>query len=321
VPDQDPHHAQLLDAAESLGVAVEDRSLVCGCAAAVFTRDGRSQLVQKGRIFESLTPESERICDQKHRAKAVLAELGIPTPRGLVFDDPRRHAAAISRFLEASGPCVCKPSNGTHGDGVGLDLRTLDQVTAHSSRFAAAYPSFILEEQVDGTDLRLQAVGGVLVAACVREAAFVVGNGRDTVAELIAARQRVIRAQNPANRLELDDAGRALLRAQGLAVDAVPDDQRRVRLERIANMSCGALASDVTDQIHPRYHDWLERIARRLALRVFAVDLMTRGHRADPDASAVVLEINARPEWLHHTFSEHRTHDIATLILTDLFQL
>jgi cyanophycin synthetase len=34
---------------------------------------------------------------------------------------------------------------------------------------------------------------------------------------------------------------------------------------------------------------------------------------------AKVLELNARPEWLHHTFSERRTHDVAALILESLF--
>ena len=54
-------------------------------------------------------------------------------------------------------------------------------------------------------------------------------------------------------------------------------------------------------------------------MTLFALDVITPDYdHFDPDYSKA-LEINAQPVWLHHTFSEKRQHDLARLILKNLF--
>ncbi|RMG60717.1 MAG: hypothetical protein D6722_20560, partial [Bacteroidetes bacterium] len=89
----------------------------------------------------------------------------------------------------------------------------------------------------------------------------------------------------------------------------------------VSNMAQGGHALDVTERVHPRYQTYMDRLARALDLRLFSLDVMTPAPEADPDQAARVLEINAQPAWLHHTFSEGRQHDIPALILRDFFQM
>ena len=65
----------------------------------------------------------------------------------------------------------------------------------------------------------------------------------------------------------------------------------------------------------------MERASAELGMRALALDAMTPDPGLDPVDHAHVLEINARADWLHHTFSERRTHDIPGLLLRDLLRL
>lgn len=317
----DPHQEALLAAAARLGIETTELSAEYGLDAVVYRHRDRRAVVLEGRIYPSLDAVADRLCDDKQATKAVLAELAIPCPESVAFSDPEIERAPLSEFLARHTPAVCKPLDGTDGEAVALDLASLDEIAAHWREHRGSYPRFLLEEQVAGDDLRIQAVGGELAAACRREPASVTGDGTATVSELIAARDRVVRAKNPANRLEVDTVTRELLRRQGLAPDEVPAAGRRVALKKVANMGQGAHAVDVTDRLHPRWAEWVRQVAELLGLRIFSLDAISADPSRDPAGAARVLELNARAQWLHHTFCEGRRHDIPALVLRDLLRL
>jgi cyanophycin synthetase len=238
-------------------------------------------------------------------------------PAGIVFRLEQDDAlASIRALLKRSGTLVCKPVDGTHGHGVGLGLERPEDVVAHARRFAPRYAEWVAEEQRAGTDLRLQAIGGQLFAACVRVPGGVVGDGVRDIRALATERDAAVRAQNPNNALALDDEARALLRQAGFSETSVPQPGQRVRLRRVANMAQGARALDVGAVLHAGWGELITRLSAALELSVFAVDAMVPDPALAP-AQGAVLEVNARPEWLHHTFSEGRTHDVAGALLAD----
>ncbi len=205
---------------------------------------------------------------------------------------------------------------GTHGQGVVLGVASADELRAHCAENPA--PAWILEDLVPGDDLRLQALDGRLVAACVRWPAAVVGDGRSSIRQLMALLDARVAAHNPTNRCVPDaDTARALGRR---ALDDILGVGERVRVKTVANLAVGATAVDVTDALHPTWARWTEAFAGALGLPFFALDAITTDPGLDPlGCGAMVLEANARPEWLHHTFSEGRTHDLARRILEAAF--
>ncbi len=314
-----PHEDAIRAAADRLGIVVrEDDGVRDGI---VLSYRGRSVGLRKGRRPSFLDPAAEALCDDKAACKSRLASLGIPVPAGIVVEVGAPNQAAIEAQLARGRAQVAKPRAGTRGEHVRVGLTTLEEVLRHVAATPAQHEALVLEDEAEGVDLRIQAVGGRLFAACVREPAYVVGDGVHDVATLVAARRAVMKAENPENVLELDADALALLEEQGLAPGAIPARERRVRLGRVANMARGAVATDVTGAIHPRYAEWIDRIARAFPIALFAVDAMTTDVGADPERCAVVLEVNARPEWLHHTFSGGRRHDVAEAILRSFFDL
>ena len=315
------HQQKIVDAARKLGIGVRDLSSLWGVDAVELSLGGRRETVFRGRVFSSLRHGSNLIADHKHVCKQVMKSLGIRVPEGLVFPSSNVDPGPLSSFLERFQPSVCKPLDGGGGMAVRMGLTNLADVLEHVARHADEFAVFLLEQQVNGGDLRIQAVGGRLVAACIRVPTTLVGDGHHTVRQLIELRNQVIQRQNPENHVSIDHQVTSLLSQENLELDDVVAADRRVVIKKVANMTQGATAVDVTDRIHPRYGDWIERIAAELNMPIFSLDIITQDLAKDPAEHAMALEINSRSAWLHHTFSEGRRHDIPTLILRDLFRL
>jgi cyanophycin synthetase len=318
---RDLHQYRIIDAAHRLGSEVTDLADRWHLDAVRLSYDGREEIVVDGRIFSNLRYQAELLTGNKQACKDLMHALGIPVPAGLVFSDYDARAPEVARFLETHRPAVCKPLVAAHGRGVEMNITTPEQVRAYYASHRTTDPVFLLEAQAAGHDLRLQAIGGELVAACTRVPAAVTGDGEQSVAALIAARNALLATQNPANRIERDDQLHGLLGDQGLTLSAVVPAGQRVQLKRVSNMAQGGTAVDVTDAVHPHYGQWIRRAAVRLDLRIFSLDVITTDHTQPPEAHAVLLELNTNPDWLHHTFSEGRQHDIPALILQSLFNM
>lgn len=313
------HQQRIVEAARRLGIEVIDLSGSWRMDALLLRRGDQERLVIQGRVYASLSHQAHMLAAHKHACKQYLAGLGIAVPEGLVFQDAKTSRPAIAEFVAAHAPVVCKPLDGTDGKGILMDIEDPRQVEEYWRVVRRDYDQFMLEEQVSGGDLRIQAIGGNLVAVCIRVPTTLYANGRDTVRQLISAKNEIIRRFNPENRVEIDQQVLSLLGARGLSLDSIPADGAEIPIKRVANMAQGATAVDVTGEIHPRYTEWINAIAAGLKLSIFSLDAITTNHRADPAAHAKVLEINAQPAWMHHTFSEKRRHDIPTLILKQLF--
>ncbi len=312
-------HKKIIAAARDRGIEVTPLEKYGEKEAHLLCYNGREELVVAGNFLSQLTLQNHRLCNNKQLTKEIFARLKIPFPQSVVFKNFKKERAAIVKFWHDDMICVCKPLCGTKGEGVQMNISSLQKLQKYWQQWCSKFEYFLLEEQVAGDDLRIQVIAGKVVAACIREPAFVVGDSINSVAALIEKRRQIIKKQNPANRLDIDEPVLDLLQRQNLALQSVPCSGQKVRLKYIANMSQGARAIDVTDKIDNRFHEWVQRFAGGTGMSLFAFDFIA-GDCAHADPGTVrALEINPQPEWLHHTFSQDRTHDIAGMILRWLF--
>ena len=313
------HQQKIIAAAKDLGITVEDLSEKWQTEVVKLSWGTQEELVFAGVVFSSLTFQAHFIAENKQLGKEVMASLGLPVLPGLILKKDRIDQAEVEAFLDQHGAIVCKPLAGTNGEGVGMDLGTVQAVMDHCAHLAEFTDRFLLEKQAVGKDLRLQAIGGHLVAACERVPTTITGDGRQTVRQLISQKASDAAANNPENTVLIDQQVLDLLNAKGFSLNSIPAIGRVVQIKKVANMAQGATAVDVTDKLHSRYGVWIEHIAAALNLPLFSLDLMVENFYDEPQEKASILEINAQPAWAHHTFSERRTHDIPRMILEDLF--
>ncbi len=310
-------HMLLIHRAKSLGIAVEDVSGSFGKPAAILHHQGQSELIMDGVPMSWINVQGQFYCDQKDLTKTLYEKRGLPYLKSITFQTGKE--AAISAFLQDGKTYVCKPVDSTNGIGVVLNVHTHSQVINYLETHRTLGGPFLLEEQASGHDLRIHVLDYKIIAACIREPAYVIGNGQSTLAELIEYRREEMKQQNPNNFLEIDAVTQTLLTEQNLQLSDSIQAGQKVKLKRIANMAQGGIATDVTDELHPDYAHWVKALCEELRTGYFGLDIMTLDHRAKPTAKSWILEVNARADWLHHTFSEKRTHDMEGIILTQLF--
>ena len=195
------------------------------------------------------------------------------------------------------------------------------KLASNLEKYRDAYTLFLLEEQVAGKDLRIHIVQGKIVAACTRQPAFVLGNGVDTLENLIEQRRAVMHTQNPVNFLEIDEATKSLLKKQNLTLSDIPQKAQKVQLKYVSNIAQGGVPIDVTEEIHPMYQEWATALLEYFGISYMGLDFMTTDYSAHPKDNAWLLEVNERAHWLHHTFSEKKQHDMPGIILNAIFGL
>lgn len=310
-------HSQLIKRAKMVGVSVTDVSQIMQEPAAILEYAGVSELVKEGVPTSWINARSQFYCDNKQLTKFVYEALRIPYPKSVPFQTAEE--PALSAFFQRGRTYVCKPIDATNGIGVATGIRNWQMVKTYYDLHQHLGSLFMLEEQLEGQDLRIHVLGGKIVAACIREPAFVMGNGKDDLKTLIEKRRATMRTQNPKNVLEIDQLTQSLLIKQGIGLSDVPEDRQKVQLKYVSNMAQGGVATDLTEEIHPFYRQWVSDLTTYLKTGYFGLDVMTTDYAKHPLGHAWALEINARADWLHHTFSEGRTHDMAGMILEELF--
>ena len=260
------------------------------------------------RIQATLTGDTGHvatgIASDKQLTRTLLAQAGLPVPRGMVVSSA---ADAVRAAASLRGPVVVKPADANHGKGV----RTRPHGEAEIVRayeYARQYSGgVIVETFIEGSDYRVLVVAGKVVAAARREPPCVIGDGAATVAQLIAAENRnPLRGEGhtqPLTRIPVDESTELHLTRQGLTLHTVPGHGVRVYLRDNANLSSGGTAEDVTDRIHPLTALACERAVRQIGLDVAGVDLVCRDIGAPlQEQQGAIIEINAAPGIRMHEF-------------------
>ncbi|MUL35591.1 cyanophycin synthetase [Gloeocapsopsis dulcis] len=283
--------------------------------------------VHQKRIQATMTAQTgilgvELACD-KEGTKRILADAGVPVPRGTVinyFDELESAIADVGGY-----PIVIKPLDGNHGRGITIDIRNWDEAEAAYDAARDVSRSIIIERYYTGRDHRVLVVDGKVVAVAERIPAHVVGDGVSTIEELIEQTNRDPNRgeghDNVLTRIELDRTSYQLLERQGYTVDTVPPKDEICYLRATANLSTGGIAVDRTDDIHPE-NLWLaQRVAKIIGLDIAGIDIVTENiTRPLREVDGVIVEVNAAPGFrMHVSPSRGIPRNVAGAVLDMLF--
>jgi cyanophycin synthetase len=272
---------------------------------------------------DDISAIARSITTDKHLTKLLLRAAGVPVPQGRPVTSAED---AWTAACEVGLPVAVKPQDRDLAVGVGLDLRTPQQVMAayHAAREKSS--SVMVERFARGTEHRVLVVDGRVVAVARIEPPHVVGDGHSTVAELVEAVNRDPRRgpdhHTPLRRLKLDAVALEVLAAQGYTLASIPPRGERVLVRRnppyIKN---GGSLSDLTDRIHPAVAARAVAAARALHLRVAGLDVVVEDIGRPLEAQGgVVVEVNTGPGlWLHMAPWADTPRPVGEAIVATLF--
>lgn len=263
------------------------------------------------------------LASDKEGTKRILADAGVPVPRGAVINYLDELEEAIQEL--GGYPIVIKPLNGNHGRGITIDIRSWSEVETAYNAARAVSRSVIVEHYYSGRDHRVLVVDNKVVAVAERVPAHVVGDGASTIEQLLEQiNQDPKRGEGHdkfLTRIELDHTSYQLLERQGYTLETVLANGEVCYLRATANLSTGGIAVDRTDDIHPE-NVWLaQRVARIIGLDIAGIDIVTRDiSRPLREVDGVIVEVNAAPGFRMHVCpSEGIPRNVAGAVLDMLF--
>lgn len=304
-------------ALEALRDLAQDLCLGPSTASMVLAADERTipairlssgNLVQFGygakqrRIWTAETDQTSAIAEtisrDKDLTKSLLEACGVPIPQGRAVDSA---SDAWDAAQDIGLPVVVKPLDGNHGRGVFINLETQQEIEAAYAVAVDEGSGVLVEKFIRGNEHRLLIVGGKLAAAAKGQTASVIGDGIQTVNELIATQlnsdpRRGRGEEQPLNPIRIDSAARLELKRQGFHADSVIPTGCEVLIQRNGNV-----AFDCTSDVHPEVAAMAALAAKAVGLDVAGIDLVAEDiSKPLLDQGAAIVEVNAGPGLLMH---------------------
>jgi cyanophycin synthetase len=324
----------LIDAATDLALGPTTQSIVDAAAARGIPalRLNDQSLVQlsygkyQKHIVASTTPLTSNIAvemaSDKELTIRLLGEVGLPVPRNVLV---RNFGEALAAAERLGFPLVTKPLDVSHGRGVSLNLKSLDEVRWGYEQ-AAHYTNWVLVEQfLAGKDYRVLVINDKVVAAAERVPAHVVGDGKHTIAQLIdivnSDPRRGVGHEKVLTRITINSQAERLLEQAGYKLETVLAAGEVFHLRSTANMSTGGTAIDRTSEIHYTNSEIARRAARVIGLDIAGIDIITPDI-AQPleEIGGGIVEVNAGPGFrMHLQPSEGTPRNVAKPVIDMLF--
>lgn len=264
-------------------------------------KNGRATRVSSW-VTQCDDPVILRLAGDKAYCYGVAAALDVPVPDHVVVRPPDL-APALALLRRRAAPVVVKPLKGSaSGQGITTHV-TSDSALREAAVLASLYDDEILVEQlVAAESCRLLFLGGRLLSAVRRRGVRVTGDGRRTVAALLAGAGVARPAQDPVVLTTLAHQGRSVddVPAAGEVVlgrnlPAPVTDREELRT---------VYDEDITTLIAPELAAELARVVMAVGSEFAGVDILTN----DPGlplaaAGGTFLEINTTPGLHHHYVS------------------
>ena len=295
-------------------------------------RLGTNSLVQLGygvnqmRFQATITCKTSSIavdmaCN-KELTKKMLDMASIPVASGSICVNEEDLAQTIEKI---GYPIVLKPLDGNHGKGASINVTNWEDAVSGLA-FAKEYSNrIIVEKFITGFDFRILVIDNKLVAAAKRVPAHVVGDGKNTIQELINLTnldpRRGYGHENVLTKIDVDRDTEDLLEKLNYTLENIPRKGEIVYLKSTANLSTGGTSVDVTDMMHPENIFLAERISRVIGLDICGVDIMAE-NLTQPlkENGGVILEVNAAPGFrMHLAPSEGLPRNVAAPVIDMLY--
>ena len=269
---------------------------------------------------------THRLALDKPRVHGLLLSVGLPAPEHVEihFRDRRAAEAFLGR---SDAPCVVKPARGTSGGGgITSGVSTPDQLVRARLRASRADDHLLIERQAPGIAYRILVLDGELLDVVRRRPPTVLGDGRSTVRELIAAenrRRREARGWEGFRQLTVDLEAVLTLEAQGLGLRSVPSPGTHVAVKEVESQNAARENETVRDELHPDLVAEAVGAARAVGLRLAGIDVVTPDlTRSLRDSGGAIVEVNGTPGFQYHYLvaEPERAAPVAVPILRRLLE-
>jgi len=239
--------------------------------------------------------------ENKVVTKKLLWEHGISVPSGVVCTN---YQEALRHYPQLSGQkLIIKPNRMNYG--IGIYTVEPDDLPSYEAAVRKAFQhgqEIVVEQFLSGEEYRFLVIDGEVAAVCRRIPANVVGDGVQTIRQLIHQKNSDPKSYKiPKYYLREGDAEADFLAGQGLSFSSIPERGKRIFLLSNSNVSTGGDSIDMTDEVSSEYKQIAVRSAQIVEAAFCGVDIMIQDLQAPPNPQNYgIIELNFNPAlWIH----------------------
>src|SRR5699024_1705457 len=251
-----------------------------------------------------------------------LKKAGVPIPEGSVFNFQHNSIDEIIDYALSIGyPLVVKATSLQGGKGVYTHITNIDQLKESLFKVRDTYNSehVMIEKYISGVDYRFFVMKDKVLAASKSYSSFVVGDGKNTIEQLITIMNKKIKNSrfHAGRAIKTDNDLLTYLKEQSLSLETIPKQNERIFLRRHGTYLGHRLNVDCTDDIDPKFKDYAVRAIHSIkGIPYGSVDMIID----EESNEGVVNEINTHGEIsMHITPIEGKPRDIPKAIIDYYF--
>lgn len=268
---------------------------------------GKREYVKQATKTSLDTYVSYLAMENKEVTKIILDDAGFPVPKGRTFTSVHQAMASFSNFKDKE--VVVKPKSTNFGWGIVM-FRPLVTEEAFQDALEIAFgfdEEVIVEQFLHGQEYRFLVVGSECIAVLKRVGANVVGDGKSTIAELVALKNehpwRGTGHLAPLEKIVLGEIECHNLKQAGFSPESILANGKQVFLRDNSNISTGGDSFDVTDEAHEFFKSQAVAATHAIGARLCGVDIIINGELSDGSAEYGFIELNFNPAIHMHAFT------------------
>lgn len=290
-----------------------------------YTNHFRAQREGKIFSFEGLpnagfVPPYQTVnIDDKAVVKKILKKRGLPVAGSKSFWF-FQYSAAIKYGVCLGFPLVVKPRAGTYARHISTDIKNPTELRAALKKAFVYGPGAVIEQYVDNAHVvRITIVDYDKMAAVERVRPNVVGDGKHTIAELVAQKNADPERGEPDD--ETKTVYKVIVDATRVEKSRIPAAGECVYVQREPFIRLGADLKDVTTTIHPDNQKLCKDIAALFKVKLVGIDVICEDiRRSYTEQRFAILELNSLPcIEIHHYPTEGKEQSVGGY-LVDLFE-
>jgi glutamate--cysteine ligase len=245
--------------------------------------------------------------ENKLVAKTLMARAGINVCDGKSYIDMKTAFDAYCDFCDKD--IVIKPNQTNYGTAITILKRPYTtEAFKQAIDYAFQFDKRILIEYFfEGKEYRFLVINYEVIAVLHLEAANVIGNGRDSIEELVRQKNlhpmRGEGQKTPLEKIKLGDVEQQFLKKQHLDIHSIVPKGEKIFLRGNSNISTGGDSIDFTDVMPDSYKKLAIKATQSASAIICGVDMIIQDiHQLPTNSNYCLIELKFNPAIYMHIF-------------------
>lgn len=266
------------------------------------------------RLYNQSINKKKKQKINKISVSKIFKKNNLPTTQNIIFDKPKNidDIKNIIKNNNISYPLVIKPIDSTGGIKVFVNLKSDDDVfqilkneflNKHINRSKSQ--KIMFEDFIDGLDHRILAYEDKIFDVIKRTPAYVIGDGKSTLKELID-KANIIKQKNNHYLIPIK---KHFLKQNNLKLNSIIPNNKLTYVNNVTNFHQGGFLERIElDKVHPDNINMLKKINKHLDLKLSGIDLIipdiTKSYKSQ---KCTLNEVNTSPNFDIHYILDKST--------------